>query len=238
MQKSARKRLLMAVSILVVVFGLAVGLGVGLTQKHSHNSSATATATPTPTSSPSNSTSSAKVWQPKNGTTWNIQLLKPLTSPSKGDFDVWDIDLFDNTQETISSLKNQSAKVICYFSAGSSEDWRPDYSSFASSDLGNGLDGWPGENWLNLSSPNVRKTMEKRLDLAHSKGCDGVDPDNVDGYDNDNGLSLTQQDSIEYMQFLATAAHQRGMAIGLKNAGALISSLLDAVQWSVNEQCV
>jgi hypothetical protein len=72
--------------------------------------------------------------------------------------------------------------VICYFSAGSYEPGRPDSGDFKKEDMGAGLDGWPGEKWLKLSSENVRNIMKKRIDLAWKKGCDGVDPDNVDGY--------------------------------------------------------
>ena len=49
---------------------------------------------------------------------------------------------------------------------------------------------------MNLKSDNVRKIMQARLDVAKEKGCDGVDPDNVDGYDNENGLDLTVNRSI------------------------------------------
>ncbi|KAK3172532.1 hypothetical protein OEA41_005854 [Lepraria neglecta] len=86
-------------------------------------------------------------------------------------------------------------KVICYFSAGSYENWRPDTSK--STDLGKPLDGWPGEWWLQTNSANVRKIMLARLDQAVLKGCDGVNPDNIDAYDNNNGVSLTQADAVE-----------------------------------------
>jgi hypothetical protein len=237
-QRPFRQKLLMAISVVVVVLGLAIGLGVGLTHKHGPNSFTNVVPSPTSTPTSPNNTSSSQVFQPTKGTTWNYELRNPLNNPSKGSFDVWDIDLFDNTQETISSLKEQGAKVICYFSAGSFEDWRPDQSSFPQSDLGHNLDGWAGERWLKLSSPDIRRIMERRLDLAVQKRCDGVDPDNVDGYNNDNGLGLTKEDSIDFMQFLAIAAHQRGLSIGLKNAADIVNNLIDAMQWSVNEQCV
>jgi len=48
--------------------------------------------------------------------------------------------------------------------------------------MGNGLTGWKGERWLNISSANVRSIMTARIQLAAQKGCDGIDPDNVDGY--------------------------------------------------------
>ena len=50
---------------------------------------------------------------------------------------------------------------------------------------------WPDERWLDTRSGNVREIMRGRLQLARDKGCDGVEPDNVDGFDNNNGLGLT-----------------------------------------------
>lgn len=70
-------------------------------------------------------------------------------------------------------------------------------TKFKESDLGKPLDGWEDERWLNVKSQNVRKIMRARLDLAAQKNCDGVEPDNVDEYDNDNGLKLTERDAIE-----------------------------------------
>ena len=150
--------------------------------------------------------------------------------------DVYDIDLFTNPQSTIQALQKAGMKVICYFSAGSYEPDRPDSGDFLAADKGKELDGWPGEYWLNLNSTNVRQIMVKRIQLAAQKGCDAVDPDNVDGYSNDNGLDLTQQDSIDFIQFLAGHARNLSLAIGLKNAGDIVQNVLPVVQFSVNEQ--
>lgn len=56
--------------------------------------------------------------------------------------------------------------------------------------------------------------------------------------DNKNGLGLTKSDSIDFMHFLAAKAHSLHLSIGLKNAGDIIPSVLDVVDFSVNEQCV
>ena len=93
-------------------------------------------------------------------------------------------------------------------------------------------DGWPGEWWLNTKSANVRKIMVARMDLAKSKGCDAVDPDNVDGFSNDTGFSLSNADSIGYLKFLAEAAHCRGLAIGLKNAGDKIPQIVGQMEFA------
>lgn len=79
--------------------------------------------------------------------------------------------------------------------------------------------------------------MAARIALAKSKGCDAVDPDNVDSYNNDNGLGLTQQDTIDYMNFLASTAAANSISIGLKNAIEVLPQVMPAVQFAVNEQC-
>ncbi|OQE46213.1 hypothetical protein PENCOP_c001G02682 [Penicillium coprophilum] len=182
------------------------------------------------------STDDTDIWQPEAGVKWQIQLVDPVEDTTV-DADIWDIDLFENTAETITALKGKGHKVICYFSAGTYEDWRPDISKFDPKDFGSNLDEWPGERWLDLKSDKVRAIMSSRLDIAKDKGCDGVDPDNIDAYGNENGLELTEADSIDFLTFLAKESHSRGMAIGLKNGGDIIGSVIDMMQWSVNEQC-
>lgn len=76
-------------------------------------------------------------------------------------------------------MKNQGKKVICYFSAGSSEDWRDDYKEFTENDKGHCMTGWAGERWLDVRSPTVFKVMQERIKLAKTKGCDAIDPDNM-----------------------------------------------------------
>ncbi|KAJ5129450.1 CAZyme family [Penicillium bovifimosum] len=184
----------------------------------------------------STSTGDAAIWQPTAGVKWQIQLVDTVEDTSV-DADIWDIDLFENTAETITTLQGKGHKVICYFSAGTYEDWRSDKDKFNSADLGSDLDEWAGEKWLNIKSDGVRSVMQSRLDMAKEKGCDGVDPDNIDAYGNENGLGLTEADSIAYLSFLADESHSRGMSIGLKNGGDIIGSVIDKMQWSVNEQC-
>ncbi|BCS27799.1 endo alpha-1,4 polygalactosaminidase [Aspergillus puulaauensis] len=178
-----------------------------------------------------------EIWQPPVGASWQIVLSGALIDQSSS-ASIYDIDLFENPASTISSLHAQNKKVICYFSAGTYEDWRPDAKSFSKSDIGSPLDDWEGESWVDLRSKNVRQIMKKRLDMAVEKGCDGVDPDNVDAYGNGHGgFNLQQSDSVDYLNWLSGEAHARGLAIGLKNAGAIIDDVLPNMQWAVNEQC-
>lgn len=175
-------------------------------------------------------------WQPKPGTSWQWQLTGTIDTTI--DVAMYDIDLFEAPQAVIDELHAKGRTVICYFSAGSREDWRPDAGAFQAADYGNPLDGWPGEHWLDVRSDNVRTIMKQRLDLAVGKGCDGVEPDNVDGYSNDSGFSLTKNDQIDFNRFLATESKQRGLSVGLKNALELIGDLEVDFDWALNEECV
>lgn len=183
----SRRTLILSGVAIVVILALAIGLGVGLTAGGGDDDNSgpqpTTTSIPRPTSIPNpNGT-----WQPAVNSSWQIVLLQPIELETDAtsvtpDVDIFDIDLFTNENSTFDTLHALNKKVICYFSAGSYEPDRPDSSHFQSADLGKELDGWPGERWLNLSSQSVRSIMTARIELASGKGCDGIDPDNVDGY--------------------------------------------------------
>jgi hypothetical protein len=212
-----RKRfwLIICGAVLVIAIALGVGLGVGLT-RGSSSGPGSASSTPSPPLPNNTNATTGSFWKPPAGASWQIVLEYPLNDTSPN-VTVYDIDLFDNPNSTISALHALNRSVICYFSAGSYENWRPDAGQFKPSDYGKELDGWPGEYWLNTNSTNVRNIMSARLALAASKGCDGVDPDNVDGYDNDTGVDLTTSDAVDYLTFLAIGAHGLNMSLGLKN---------------------
>jgi hypothetical protein len=79
--------------------------------------------------------------------------------------------------------------------------------------------------------------MKARLELARSKRCDGVEPDNVDGYSNDTGFPLTASHQLDFNRFLASEAHARGLSIGLKNDLDQVGALLADFDWALNEEC-
>lgn len=167
---------------------------------------------------------------------WQIQYTGELQTDLE--VDVFNLDLFDTSSETIAMLHRRGVFVMCYFSAGSYEDWRPDASLFPLEVLGKDMEGWPGEKWLDIRRIDLlAPIMQARLDLAVSKGCDGIDPDNVNGYTNDTGFPLTANDQKRYNIFLAEAAHQRELLIGLKNDLEQIPQLLSDFDWIINEEC-
>ncbi|HCU24664.1 MAG TPA: endo alpha-1,4 polygalactosaminidase [Deltaproteobacteria bacterium] len=175
------------------------------------------------------------IWTPALNTSWQWQLTDEIDTSV--DAQMYDIDLFDVDESVIDELHSAGRKVICYFSAGSWENWRPDANQFPSSVKGRN-NGWPGEKWLDIRRLDILgPIMKARLDLAVAKGCDGVEPDNVDGYSNRSGFKLTYQDQLHYNKFLAAEAHARGLSVGLKNDVDQVKDLVAFFDWTLNEQC-
>lgn len=176
------------------------------------------------------------IWHPGPGTTWQWQLLGKINT--SWDVDMYDIDLFDTPSFVIEQLKSEGRIVICYFNAGSHEDWRPDAGQFPVEVIGAPLNEWPGERWLDIRQIDVlAPVMLARLDLAADKGCNGVEPDNVDGYANKTGFPVMAEDQIAYNRWLAEEAHTRGLSVGLKNTLDLVPDLVGNFDWALNEQC-
>jgi len=123
------------------------------------------------------------------GTVWDIVLNSEdtnLATLKSAPGTVIDIDLLDRVEAGDTTEIKELAKtkqVICYFSAGSRENWRQDAGDWGSSDYGKALGKeWPGENWVNVKSDKVKAIMKKRIEAAAKAGCTAIDPDNVDGY--------------------------------------------------------
>jgi hypothetical protein len=177
------------------------------------------------------------IWRPALNTSWQVQFsgapIDQLVSAA-----MYDIDMFDNEASVVAALHAQGRKVICYMSAGSWEDWRPDQGAFPLAVIGKDYVGWPGEKWLDIRRIDLLgPIMRARLDQCKAKGFDGVDPDNLDGYTIDTGFPLTYADQIAYNTWLADEAHARGLAIGLKNDVDQIDDLLPVFDWALTESC-
>jgi endo-alpha-1,4-polygalactosaminidase (GH114 family) len=176
-------------------------------------------------------------WRPPVPTLWQWQLSDPDIDAGYV-ADLYDIDLFDVETAAVDALHVAGRRVICYISVGSWEAWRPDAGDFPSVVLGKGLDGWPGERWLDIRRLDLLgPILGARLDLCKEKGFDGVEADNMDGYQNDTGFPLTAQHQLAYNRWLAAAAHQRGLAIGLKNDAEQVAELVGDFDWVLAEDC-
>ncbi|MFF5702802.1 endo alpha-1,4 polygalactosaminidase [Streptomyces sp. NPDC012794] len=174
-------------------------------------------------------------WQPRPGTPWQWQLSGELDTSV--DVPVYDVDGFNTTKEQVAALKAEGRRTICYISAGAWEDFRPDKDDFPESMLGKG-NGWKGERWLDIRrTADLEPLMAKRFDMCRDKGFDAVEPDNMDAYRNDSGFPVTAGDQLEFNRLIARLAHDRGLAVGLKNDLDQIPELVGVYDFAVNEQC-
>lgn len=188
-----------------------------------------------PAAAPRPAPAAAAYWKPSTMDSWQIQLQGPINTSHEAS--VYIVDLFDASQETIDRLHGLGRRVICYFSAGTAEDWRSDLSQFQNADLGRTLKNWPGERWVDTRSARVRAVMTARLDLALRKRCDGVDPDNLMAFEEKTGLPLTADTQLDYNRFIAREARNRRLAVGLKNDTAQVADLAGDFDFAVNEEC-
>jgi hypothetical protein len=228
---SGRRGPLPWLAALLVVVGASIGLwwsGAG--------PAPTATPAPTGTPAPSPGPTPAR-WTPPVGVTWQWQLSEELDLSVSAQ--VYDVDLVQTSAAQVAALHGLGRHVICYLSAGTYEPWRPDSSAFPDAVIGEALEDWPDERWLDVRRLDVLlPIMAARMDLCARKGFDAVEPDNVDAWSNDSGFDLTAADQAVYNRELARLAHERGLAVGLKNDVEQVELLHPHFDFAVNEECV
>ncbi len=175
-------------------------------------------------------------WHPALNTSWQWQLSG--TVDTSIDVQMYDIDLFDNPKSVVDGLHAGGRMVVCYISAGSRENWRPDSGDFPDGVVGKPLDGWPGERWLDVRKWRVLgPIMRARLDLCAQRGFDGVEFDNVDAWSANTGFPISREDQLRYNARLANEAHLRGLSAVLKNDVEQAAALEPYFDLAVNEEC-
>lgn len=79
--------------------------------------------------------------------------------------------------------------------------------------------------------------IESRIKLATEKGCDGVVPDNVNGFENETDFPISYADQLQFNLWLAQTVHAYGLEIGLKNDLDQMNDLLPYFDWVLSEEC-
>jgi hypothetical protein len=180
---------------------------------------------------------SLSYWIPSPTESFQIQLLDYPPDLSN-DADVFELDLFETSQETINTLHESGRKVICYLNAGAWEEYRPDADDFPIDVIGKKYVGWEGERWLDISEfESFSSIISARFDLAVIKKCDGIDADNINGYRQNTGFSISARDQIIYNVWLTNQAHLRELSIGMKNNGDQVVDLEEYFDFAIIEGC-
>ncbi|KAF5663982.1 endo alpha-1,4 polygalactosaminidase precursor [Fusarium heterosporum] len=192
----------------------------------------------------------------KPGVQWEIVIHEPIKHdiaadliPSKAK--VWDIDMGHarDYPAIIPMLKSAGKFVVCYFNAGALQAWDKDKNKFPKAAIGHSL-AYPydSEEWyLDVRDSTVLKLQKARLDIAVQVGCDAVDPDNVDAWQQDEddptGFKLKPSDYTQYLKSLAEYAHSiktmdgNSLLIGQKNAPEIAEDLVSSLDFAVLESC-
>lgn len=175
-------------------------------------------------------------WIPPTGESYQIQYdgRLDLSNPAQ----IFDLDMFDTRPQIVAKLHAMGRRVMCYVDVGTWENWRPDAHEFPKSVLGKPDGGWKGERWLDIRQTAILEPiMSHRLDLCKKKGFDGVDPDNLDGYQNKTGFPLTYKEQLTYDTWVANAAHARGLTADQKGDNGQVKDLVKVYDFAVVEQC-
>jgi hypothetical protein len=216
-----------AMGVLLVVLVAAIATMTACGRSHPDDSPVRASPAP----------SRAQTWTPTPSGPWQWQLAGPLDLSV--DVPAYDLDGQETSAATVAELHRRGRRAICYVSVGSWERWRPDAGAFPASVIGRPLDGWPDESWLDVRRlDRLRGPLGRRLDECRTKGFDAVEPDNVDGYENDSGFALTASDQLRFNRWVAGAVRARGMSVALKNDPDQAGALVEAFDFAVVEECV
>lgn len=179
-------------------------------------------------------------WTPSSSDVYQLILdATPTTTQLQAPFTVVELDGFDTPASVVAEVHRLDKHAVCYVDVGTWENWRPDAKDFPRSVLGRPDAGWPGERWLDVRRLGVLlPIMTRRIEMCEKKGFDAVDPDNVDGVDNDTGFKLTVREQLRYDRDVASIVHAHCMSVALKSFADQASALEGDFDFVVNEQCV
>jgi hypothetical protein len=170
------------------------------------------------------------------------------------------VDLFNVSAGTIAALKTREVidgastaslpnrTVVCRFNAGQWESARDDAGDYSGASRRGIVTGSGGAaEWFDIFNSGILTSetepgLKARMDVAASNGCDAVLPDHVDCWAHSDCLqSETVLDGkaaqISFNQMLAAAAHDRGLAVGLKDDRDQIVDLVGDFDFTVSERC-
>ena len=175
-------------------------------------------------------------WVPPASLTWYWQLQGPVNNSEA--VDAYDIDGFNNTTEEVAALQAEGKHVIRYVDVGTYEPGRPDDDEFPPALLGNPVSGFQTEKWLDIRQVEVLEPiMAARFQMCEEKGFNAVEPDNMDGFENNTGFPITAAEQLSYDEWVAREVHSLGMAVFQKNDGKQTDELEPLFDGALDEQC-
>ena len=132
----------------------------------------------------------------------------------------------DTVANTVTALQAAGKRVIAHISAGTWESSKEDAGYFPSALLGDSISS--AEKWLDIGDESTLPgLMRARISVINAKGFDAVEFDNINGYNNTTGFSLSAGHQLTYNKFLASASHALGLAAIFSNDHNQVDDLVD-----------
>ena len=154
------------------------------------------------------------------------------------DADLFYLDPEQQTADDLATLRAQGRRYLCYLSAGSLESFREDSAEFPARAIGNALETYPRERWLDVRDSAVRDLMAKRVTALAAFGCAGVPPSALSVHAADTGFDLTLTDALDYARWLAERIHAAGMSAGLTGPSSMTTELSQSFDFGLAISCV
>jgi hypothetical protein len=174
-------------------------------------------------------------WRPPARPTWYWQLTGKVNNTRPAS--VYDVDGFETAAGEVAALHAAGKHVVCYIDVGTWEKFRPDARRFPKAVLGK-ANGWPGERWLDVRRLSILEPIiAARFQMCAHKGFDAVEPDNIDGFENDTGFRITARQQLTFDEWVAGEAHSLGLAVLQKNDPEQATRLEPYFDGVLDEQC-
>ncbi len=175
-------------------------------------------------------------WAPGAGLEFQVQARGEIDPDLAVDLLI--VPLFFTDAETLAPLKARGVRIVCTLHAGVWSSAWPDADAWQPAMLGRGVWGEATQRWVDIRQTSVRDLVAARLDVAVALGCDAIDAYRLDAYLENTGLPITRGDQLVFDRWLAQAAHQRGLGIGLRGAVDLIPELMDHYDFALTDGCL
>jgi hypothetical protein len=173
-------------------------------------------------------------WAPRAGLRWQIQLSGRFNGDASAN--VYDLDAYTTSQQTITDLHALGRQTICHLDVGVSDVGVPDANRLRGAVLG--ADAGAGRRWLDIRRwDELKPVLTDRMALCRDKGFDAVDADYGYGYTEATGFGLTASDQVTYDRRVAALAHSLGLAVTVRTLPALAAQIEPYVDFTVVGGC-
>lgn len=175
-------------------------------------------------------------WLPAPDAKFDLQFTTPMQLQRQVDFMV--LDLADALPNEVDAIRGNGAAAVCYFNGGSISTEDDDFDVVPPLVIGRTLETDPQSRWLDLRDINqLTDFISGRLDRCRDKGFDAALVGNLENYLFRSGFPIGERQQLAFNQYIADAAHQRGLTIGLWNSRSQIAALAGSYDFVLVSGC-